>query len=295
MIRSMTGYGEAERETATGRLRVEIKTVNHRYFSANIRLPSALERHELQIREWVRAFIPRGHASIAVRLETRENGEVVESRLRLNEAKARQYRDLLQSLKDRLDLPGQVDVALLSRFGDLFERAEEPEPGIDAEALQMVVEDAARATVAMREQEGQRLRSDLEERLAAISAALTIITELAPARLLAEHARLRRVVSELAGDAAVDEDRLAREVAIIADRWDLGEELVRLSSHLELFRADLDSGEAQVGKRLGFLSQEMHRETNTIGSKSNDAAIDRQVVTIKNEIERLREQIENIE
>ncbi|NIP83694.1 MAG: DUF1732 domain-containing protein, partial [Gemmatimonadetes bacterium] len=155
---------------------------------------------------------------------------------------------------------------------------------------------AARAAVAMREEEGRNLRADLEARLEAVSTALEAIVDRAPARLTEERDRLRRAIAELAGDAGLDDDRIAREIAMIADRWDISEEIVRLRSHIDHFRGMLDEAAAEpVGKRLSFLVQEMHREANTIGSKANDAEIEHAVVAIKNEIERLREQVENVE
>jgi uncharacterized protein (TIGR00255 family) len=159
-----------------------------------------------------------------------------------------------------------------------------------------VTEAAARVAVAMREVEGQRLEEDLEQRLTGIESALVTIATLAPERLVAERDRMRRVVKDLAEDVSIDEDRLAREVAFLAERWDISEELVRLRAHIDVFRDTL-AGDASepVGKRLGFLIQEMHREGNTIGSKANDAAIEHQVIAIKDEIERLREQVENVE
>jgi uncharacterized protein (TIGR00255 family) len=148
----------------------------------------------------------------------------------------------------------------------------------------------------MREDEGRRLHADLEGRVAAIEEALGTIEELAPARLAAERDRLREAVAELAGAVAVDEERLAQEIAYLAERWDINEELVRFRSHNELFRELLAADAAEpVGKRLGFLVQEMHREANTIGSKANHAAIAHRVVAIKEEVERLREQVENVE
>jgi uncharacterized protein (TIGR00255 family) len=148
----------------------------------------------------------------------------------------------------------------------------------------------------MRDQEGARLAADLEGRLAAIEAALLRIEVRAPQRLVIERDRIRRVVAELLEGIPLDEDRIAREVAFLAERWDVSEELVRLRSHLELFRSTMRSeAEEPVGKRLSFLSQEMNREANTIGSKANDAAVEHEVIAIKDEIERLREQIENVE
>ena len=159
-----------------------------------------------------------------------------------------------------------------------------------------MIEDAARAVAAMREDEGRRLQADLEGRLAAIDAALDAVAELAPQRLAAERDRLRAAIAELSQGVGVSEERLAQEVAYLAERWDVNEELVRFRSHNELFIALLDaSPDEPVGKRLSFLVQEMHREANTIGSKANDASIAHLVVAIKDELERLREQVENVE
>lgn len=296
MIRSMTGFGEAERETAAGRLRVEVKTVNHDTFRASMRLPSSLEAYEIQIREWLRAYLPRGQVNYSLRVEATRAGADDGPPVVLDEARARQYLRVLHTMKQRLDLPGEVDVALLSRFGDLIVRGEEEGPEVTAEDVRAVTEAAARGVVRMREEEGQRLQQDLDERLRAVEGALATIDQQAPARLVAERDRLRAAVRELAGDVPVDEERLAREVAYLAERWDISEELVRLRSHIQLFRETLALGATEpVGKRLRFVIQEMHRETNTIGSKANDVVIQHQVVAIKNEVERLREQIENVE
>ena len=296
MIRSMTGYGEAERDTPAGRLRAEARAVNHRYFSLNLRMGRGVDRYEPQIREWLRALLPRGHVNFSLRLETAD-AEGDEIALRVDEARARQYLRLLRSLKEELGLAGEVDLSLLSRFTDLVVDDAEVEQQVpDAASVQAVTEAAARAVIAMREDEGVRLRVDLEERLASIETTLVRIAELAPARLVNERDRMRRVVAELLEGVPLDEDRIAREIAYIAERWDISEELVRLRSHIELFRETLaDETVEPVGKRLSFLTQEMNRETNTIGSKANDAAVEHQVIAIKDEIERLREQIENVE
>jgi uncharacterized protein (TIGR00255 family) len=298
MIRSMTGFGEAELATAAGRLRAEARSVNHRYFSTNLRLGRALDRFEPQIREWLRARLPRGHVNFSLRLETSDEAQAGESPgLRVDETKARQYVRLLRDLQQRLDLPGEIDLGLLSRYMDLVVDDDSAAARVpEAEEIRAVVERAADAVFAMREQEGLRLRDDLEERLQGIEAAMARILELSPARLVAERDRMRRVVAELLDGVPLDEDRIAREIAYIAERWDISEEVVRLRSHIELFRESLtDASQEPVGKRLSFLTQEMNRETNTIGSKANDAAIEHQVIAIKDEIERLREQVENVE
>jgi uncharacterized protein (TIGR00255 family) len=295
MIRSMTGFGEAAVETPAGRLRAEIRTVNHRYFSTNFRLDRAVERFEPQIREWLRAFLPRGHVNCTMRVE-REDALPGSGALQVDQARARQYAAALRSLKESLDLPGAVDLALMARFGDLFAWNDEARQPVDVDQVRAAVEHAARATVAMREDEGRRLADDLETRLRSLEASMAAIHERSPARLIVERDRIRRVVAELLDGLAIDEERVAREIAMIAERWDVSEELVRLRSHVELFRESLvaDSGEP-TGKRMGFLVQEMNREVNTIGSKANDAPIEHRVIAMKEEIERLREQIDNIE
>jgi uncharacterized protein (TIGR00255 family) len=293
----MTGYGEAELDTPVGRLRAEIRSVNHRYFSANLRLARQVERFEPLVREWLRAHLPRGHVNFALRLEQNAADGGVGPALQVDAARAGRYLAALRSLQQQLSVPGEVDIGLLSRFGDLITPADDAESAsISAEQVEQVTVAAARNAVAMRNQEGERLAADLEARLAAIESALERIRVRAPARLVVERDRIRRVVTELLDGVPLDEDRVAREVAFLAERWDVSEELVRLRSHVELFRASMASGtEEPVGKRLSFLSQEMNREANTIGSKANDAPIEHEVIAIKDEIERLREQIENVE
>ena len=296
MIRSMTGFGEAERDTPVGRLRCEIKTVNHRYFSVNLRLSAALERYEPQVREWLRGLLPRGHVNCSIRLQNGTSiGEGPE--LILDEARAQQYLAILRDMKQRFGLSGDVDIALLSRFNELIKPAEpEDMDAISADDIKDVAEKAARAAVSMREIEGKKLAEDLHGRLSAIEKAMALIAERAPQRMVIERDRMKRVITELAGEVGIDEDRITREVAYMAERMDISEELVRLRSHIELFRSILSTKtEDTVGKRLGFLTQEMHRETNTIGSKANDSQIEHYVISIKDEIERLREQVENVE
>jgi uncharacterized protein (TIGR00255 family) len=297
MIRSMTGFGEAERAAPVGVLRAEIRSVNHRHFSANLRVARGFERYDAQIREWLRGLLSRGHINYALRLERNGGEDEGVVALEVDRAKARQYLRALESLRDELGLAGEIDIALLSRFGDLIGPADDGEGvGFTLEDVRAVTEDAARATIEMREEEGKRLAADLEGRLAAVETALAAIEERAPDRLIVERNRMRRVVADLLDGVVIDDERIAREIALIAERWDISEEIVRLRSHIELFRGYLDARpEEPVGKRLGFLIQEMNRETNTIGSKANDAPIEHGVIQIKDEIERLREQVENIE
>lgn len=295
MIRSMTGYGEAEVETEAGVLRAEIRTVNHRFFSLNVRNPVALDRYEPQIRDWLRGWISRGHINLTYRLESGEDEDAGPA-LTLDVERARRYLRIFEDLKARFDLPGEITLDLLARQADLVVREQAETLTVDPSAVQDVTERAAAAVVAMREAEGRSLEADLEERLGAIGDVMARIVERAPLRLAREHDRLRRSVAQLVEDVKLDEDRLAREIALLADRWEISEEVVRLNSHIDHFRhMAREEASEPVGKRLGFLVQEMHREANTIGSKANDAEIEHRVVAIKNEIERLREQVENVE
>ena len=295
MIRSMTGFGEAERQTEAGTLRVEIRTVNHRHLSVNFRTPTSLAKWEPQMRDWLRAHLARGHANVAVRLEPAEAAAA--AGLKVDEDRVRAYLDLFAELRTRFGVGGEPTLAELLRFGDVIVRDDEgTRAEVPPEELQAVVVDAALAVAGMREDEGRRLQADLEGRLAAIDTALDAITELAPQRLSAERDRLRAAIAELSAGVGVSEDRLAQEVAYLAERWDVNEELVRFRSHNELFRELMAADpEEPVGKRLSFLVQEMHREANKIGSKANNAPIAHRVVAIKEEVERLREQVENVE
>jgi len=297
MIRSMTGWGESERDTAAGRLRVEIKTVNHRHFNVSLRTPPGFDRFEADIQGWLRPSITRGHVSYSLNLD--RNGAADTEKLpELDLVRAARYRDLLRRLTDELGLAGEVEVAHVAQFGEIF-RVPEPrhvELEVDPEAIRGVTEEAVGAVVTMREAEGCRLAEDIEGRRAAIAIQLDLVAERAPERLVAERDRLSEAVRELTAQESVDEERLTREIVYLAEKWDINEELVRFRAHLEYFgeMMAMPSGEP-VGKRLGFLVQEMHREANTIGAKANDTGISRASVAIKEEVERLREQLENVE
>ena len=297
MIRSMTGFGESETPVGAGLLRVSIKTVNHRYLNTSLRTPPGFDRFEHEVPKWLKPLLRRGHASISVTLERREGDEEY-GLPELDHDRAERYIALLRELRRRHGLEGTIDAHAVLRMPDVRRTPDAAAgiEGLDPAAFEGAVLRAARAVVALREVEGARLREDLEARLEAMEVELERIRELAPRRLLAERDRLRAQIRELAEAEDVDEERLAREVAYLAERWDINEELVRLASHIQLFRDTLaEDGTEPVGKRLSFVVQEMHREVNTIGSKANDAAITRSSVAMKEEIEKLREQVENVE
>jgi uncharacterized protein (TIGR00255 family) len=297
MIRSMTGFGEARAPIPEGELRVTIKTVNHRFFNANLRTPTGFDGLELSIQQWLKKFFFRGHVSYTLALE-RDQGKRGNGFPELDLERARHYRDLLEELAGAMELDLAMGLQDLLRFNDIFRLPDAGSrvPELDPELVQALTEEAAQKASEMREQEGARLEMDLRVRLAAMGQELDAIEARAPKRLLEERDRLHAAIRELAQSEEVDEDRLAREVAYLAERWDINEEVVRFQAHLQAFRDTLDSdGTEPVGKRLGFLVQEMHREANTIGSKANDVEMSHASVTIREEIERLREQLENVE
>ena len=293
MIRSMTGYGAAEGTVGGARVSVELRTVNHRFFSPSIKLPSEYARWENDVREALRQRISRGHVTLGARIDRAERDAAA---VRIDEARFAAYVEQLRGLQLRYGLAGQVDVATVMRMPDLLSgRVGEEESG-SAQELVAIVNAAVDALTTMRTDEGTRLVAYLRERLAVIEGCLARIAARAPERLAEQRERLRLAVRELADGVQVDEQRMAQEIAILADRLDVQEELSRFRSHIDAFEQALMRGAADgVGKRLGFLLQEMVREANTTGSKANDAAIQREVVTVKEELERMREQVENLE
>ncbi len=297
MIRSMTGFGEAEEVTEAGVVRVEIKTVNHRFFNASMRTPAGFDRFEGDIQSWLRSLLSRGHVTYALSVD-RDVAEVSDTLPELDLERAKRYGELLETLRTELGVEAPLDLSHIARFGEIFripERGNASAP-VEVEVIRRLTQAAAAAVVESREAEGARLQRDLEEHLQAIAEALTSVESDAPERLVAERDRLRAAVTELTETHSIDEDRLAREIAYLAEKWDLNEEIVRFRSHLELFHETLQADASEpVGKRLGFLIQEMNREANTIGSKANDAGVAQTAVTLKEEVERLREQLENVE
>jgi len=288
----MTGFGSAEDRVLRGRLRIEIRTVNHRYFNPQLKLPGDLAGVEIEMRERLRQLLERGHVAVTARWVEVPGPE---REVTIDLSRAKQVVAAAQQLKKKLKLKGSVDLAFVARQPDVLTTtngaSDQPVQWSD---VQSIVERAARDVVAMREREGQALVTELNGRLDALEAAARTIEEQAPARLKAEHERLKRAVAELTAQAAVDEQRLALEIALLADRVDITEELVRFRSHVAAARAALRSEQA-VGKQLGFLAQELLREVNTMGSKANDARITQTVIAMKGDLEKFREQLENLE
>jgi uncharacterized protein (TIGR00255 family) len=291
MISSMTGFGAADGAIGDARASVEIRTVNHRFFSPNIKLPSAFARWEGEIREILRQKIARGHVSLIARVDRPMTAGPV-----IDEARLAQYALTLKELQKKHGLGGEVDLATVLRLPDVVTTPSEEMDSTAGEALAAIVNKAVDSLMLMRRAEGAQLAAFLLERIAAVESRLARIETRAPVRLKEHHERVKRTVSDLIGAPGADPQRIAQEIAILADKLDVAEELDRFRSHLAAFRETAQSKTADaVGKRLGFILQEMVREANTIGSKASDAQIQEDVIAIKEELERIREQVENLE
>jgi uncharacterized protein (TIGR00255 family) len=287
----MTGFGSAEGNVLGGRLSIEIRTVNHRYYNPQLKLPFELAGVEGPLRERLRRLLDRGHVAVSARWTEAPSAD---GAVAVDLARARQVLAAAKELKAKLKLKGEVDLAFVARQPDVLTVQRDGAAAAQWSEVEPIVERAAQALLAMRAREGAVLAVELEKRLAALEQGALAVERRAPLRLTAELARLRQAVAELAAGVQVDEQRLAVEVALMADRVDVTEELVRLRTHLAACRTALAS-DAPVGKELGFLAQELLREVNTIGSKANDAAITQTVIAMKGELEKYREQLENLE
>jgi uncharacterized protein (TIGR00255 family) len=294
MIKSMTGYGRAEAVLLGRKFAVEMKSVNHRFLEISLRLPGLLAPLENEIKKRIGERCSRGRIEATVRIDVEVNA-ATGGRYALNLPLLRNYHALLAQMKEELGLQEEITLSTLAGFRDLFvatETAQDPE--ILWESLAKLFDEAILALNEMREKEGQCLRRDLEERLCGISSVLEGIAARSPQVILDYQKRLGDRVRELTGGTIVDESRLLQEVAIMAEKSDITEEIVRFRSHIEQFYcllADVDA----AGRKIDFLIQEMGREVNTIGSKSSDAGISRDVIEIKSELAKLREQVQNIE
>ncbi len=295
MLKSMTGYGRGEALGPGRKFTVELKAVNHRYSEVVIRLPRYLVVLEDRMRRRVQSFVSRGRVDVYL---TIEEGEDHSRTVKVDKALALAYYGAITEIKQDLGLSGAISIEHIINQPQIFlpeESKDDPEdwwPAID-EALTA----ACQALVDMRLVEGRTLRADLEKRLDFLEGVVREIRARAPEVVNAYQMRLTQRIQELIKDINIDVDqaRLAQEVAYFAERSDISEELVRLDSHIAQMRASLGTSDAAVGRRLDFLAQEMFREINTIGSKAQDEVITARVVDFKSELEKTREQIQNIE
>ena len=292
MIKSMTGYGRVETTGQDRNIVVEVKSVNHRFLEISLRTPQALFPLELEFKKKIAEKVKRGRIEVFIRLEA-ASANAPEAILNLEIA--RNYFAALQRLKDEFGLTDEIGLKTLAGFRDIFSQPAETE--IDPDVLKQTaaaLEEALDMLVQMRQEEGVAIYQDMEQRLDFIRGILETINARAPQVVIEYQKRLTERIKELTAGYALDDSRLAQEAAILAEKSDVTEAIVRMPSHIVQLVTLLQSAEAE-GKKIDFLLQEMNREINTIGSKSNDAEIARQVIEAKSELSKLREQAQNIE
>lgn len=289
MALSMTGFGAAEGEAAGRRVRVEIRTVNHRFFNLATRLPGEFAGAETELRDALRREFERGHVNVQVRWV-----DDTPAMAAIDTERAAAVVAALRGLQERFGLGGDVTVELVARQADVFGLRRTDEQAVPWNALTPVVAAAVAECRMARTREGDALAAELGDRLRELERAAERIAEQAPLRLVRERDRLAANIRQLLDGRTVDEARIAAELAIAADRLDITEELVRFRTHVAAAREALGRDQP-VGKQLGFLVQELGREVNTMGAKANDAVIAQIVVAMKSDLEKVREQLENLE
>ena len=292
MIKSMTGFGRCELTEGNRRFTVEMKSVNHRYLDVNIKMPKKLNFFESSIRNELKNYMQRGKVDLFI---TYEDFSETTGYVKYNKDIAAEYLDYLKQMSEEFGLENDIRVSTLSRYPDVFtmEEQEDDEEEIWKE-LDRALKQAAEAFVETRIKEGENLKQDLLEKLDGMLAHMDFITERSP-QIIAEYKqKLYDKVQDLLKDAQVDENRLLTEVTIFADKVCVDEELVRLRSHIEATRSALIAG-GSIGRKLDFIAQEMNREANTILSKTTDIEVSNRAIELKTEIEKVREQIQNIE
>ncbi len=292
-MKSMTGFGKREMLSQGTMVGVEIRSVNHRFCEILARLPKTLSSMELNLKEQIKQVCERGRVEVMVTVNggSSSTKKIVE----LDRELARRYIQGLKGLQRDCQLTGTIDVNVVAGFRDLFSVTEETVPLKDlSNVVTGLTQKALGDLEKMRKKEGAVLQKDLIQRLQAIEGRLRIVQQRIPLSLKASGVRLKGRVAKLLDGQSVNMDRVAQEIAMLAERSDVTEELTRLQSHVAQFRSALKE-KVPVGKRLDFLLQEMGREVNTIGSKANDVEISAEVVELKSELEKIREQVQNIE
>lgn len=292
MIKSMTGFGRADEIIDGMSITVEIKSVNHKYFEFYAKVPRMYGFLEEKLKSYCNSVISRGKVECFVSIDMLED---TEAQIIVNHALAEGYYKAVKEISEKLGIDGEISAAAVSRYPDVITLHKEPE---DEEkiwsAVKTVLEKAVDKFVSMRMAEGEKLKSDVLSRADLILGYVAFIEERSPETVKEYNDKLILRMKELLGDASVDEARLLNEAAIFADKVAVAEETVRLRSHIDQLHSFLEADEA-IGRKLDFLVQEMNREANTIGSKAQDVEIARRVIAIKAEVEKIREQIQNIE
>jgi len=293
MITSMTGFGRAELKQKEWEILAEVRSVNNRFFDVQVKLPKQYSHFEHEIKEIIKDYALRGRINIFVNLKL-SNGEAVNG-LRINDEAVSSYLRLLKKLKKRYKLSSRLKLDHLLAFQDVFTYEDDPQFKEEIwETIKNTLHEALKKFVEMRQNEGQELAKDLIHRIRLIEEKVAQIEKICESRHEEELDKLKQRVREIVEDENVDDTRLETEIALLINRMDVTEECVRFKSHNKVFLSALES-EEPVGRKLNFLLQEMTREANTIGAKANNADISHLVVEIKEEVEKVREQVQNIE
>ena len=292
MLKSMTGFGRAEVMDSDKKITVELKSVNHRYLDMNVKMPKKFSFFEAAIRNVLKKYIQRGKVDVFISYEDYTENRVA---LRYNKELAGEYLRYLNAMAEEFQLKNDVSASVLSHYPEVLVMEEEP---VDENeiwtALEQVLTEAAVQFVASRETEGQNLKTDLFGKLEALNQKVDQIEARGPEILCAYRERLMQRMRELLEDTQIEENRIAAEVVLFADKICTDEETVRLHSHIKNMKEVLESGNG-IGRKLDFIAQEMNREANTILSKANDLEVSNIAIDLKTEIEKIREQIQNIE
>lgn len=292
MIKSMTGFGRSEIVEGDRKITVEMKSVNHRYLDVNIKMPKKLNFFEAAIRNELKNYIQRGKVDVFITYEDYTESNIC---VKYNKELAAEYMKYLAQMAQDFSLDNDVRVSALSRYPEVLSMEEQT---IDEEKLWMLlcraIRQVAEGFVETRVKEGENLRDDLIDKLDGMLEHVDYITERSPKIIQEYRQKLEEKIRELLDDAQIDESRLMMEVTVFADKVCVDEELVRLRSHIETTKENLMQG-GSIGRKLDFIAQEMNREANTILSKANDLEISNRAIELKTEIEKVREQIQNIE
>lgn len=292
MIKSMTGFGRCEVSEADRKFTVEMKSVNHRYLDVNIKMPKKLNFFESTIRNFLKKYMERGKVDIFITYEDMTENRMA---LRYNSDLATEYYKYMEQMSEEFGLPNDISISRLSRYPDVFVMEEQT---IDEKELWAVLEKALQGAceqfVETRITEGENLKKDIFGKLDGMLTKIDFIEERSPQIIAEYRTKLEEKVRELLGDTQIDESRIATEVVIFADKICTDEETVRLRSHIDHMKATLEAG-GGIGRKLDFIAQEMNREANTTLSKANDIQVSNVAIDLKTEIEKIREQIQNIE
>ena len=293
MIKSMTGFGHGEESNAANqKVTVEMKAVNHRYCDVSLKLPKKFTMFEAEIRKIIKEYAKRGKIDVYISFEDLSQMGIG---LRYNQEIAREYMDIFQKMKEEFHIEMDVTASMMAKFPEVIAVEEKPQDEeVWWDLIEKALREAAEKFVEARAVEGEHLKTDLLQKLKQMEADVDFVEERSPEIIKEYREKLEERVKEFLEDSSIEENRIAAEVAIYADKMAVDEEIVRLKSHIHSMKDVLEE-EGAIGRKLDFMAQEMNREANTILSKSSDAALAEHAIELKTNVEKVREQIQNIE